>query len=102
MVAFGGNIIVLYMNEIRVLNTATPSQQALFGDDITHMWQLSDDKTGEVHGLGCIASDSVQAGDHYVLFYGMAGLYAFEKNGFKGAILECIEKAAIKSKFLSK
>ncbi len=32
----------------------------------------------------------------------MAGLYALEKNGFKGTILECIEKAAIKSKSLSK
>jgi len=32
----------------------------------------------------------------------MAGLYALEKNGFKGAILECIEKAAMKSKSLSR
>ena len=84
LVPFRGNIIVLYYNEVRILNTSYPEGQQLFTDidDMTQMWTLSDDTTSEISNLGCIAPDSVKATDSFIIFYGLAGLYAFDMKNF--------------------
>lgn len=79
-------VFVFDENKIRALFGAGAEQALPLGSGDTRMWNLSQDLTGEIGGLGVLAPDSLVtmefAGRDGVGFLSRRGFYFFDGNGF--------------------